>query len=219
MASAPLPDTASHADLMDRIYRWQRPIYDATRKYFLFGRDRLIEKLRVPYGGAVLEVGCGTGRNLARIGQLWPKAQLFGLDISPVMLEAARARLASRARLGTGDACAFEAEALLGRAQFDRVVMSFTLSMIPDWQAALAQGIAVLAPGGELHIVDFGAGEGLPRPLRAVLSAWLRAFHVTPRLDLAERAMHLAGAQASVETSDGPLGYYRRIVVRRQREG
>ena len=31
-----------HAALMDTVYRGQRHIYDATRKYFLFGRDRLI---------------------------------------------------------------------------------------------------------------------------------------------------------------------------------
>ena len=33
-----------HADLMDRIYRRQRHVYDATRKYYLLGRDRLIER-------------------------------------------------------------------------------------------------------------------------------------------------------------------------------
>lgn len=35
----------SHARLMDRMYRYQRYIYDFTRKYYLFGRDTLIRDL------------------------------------------------------------------------------------------------------------------------------------------------------------------------------
>ena len=53
---------AEHAERMDRMYRYQRHIYDLTRKYYLLGRDRLIDELQPPVGGHVLEVGCGTGR-------------------------------------------------------------------------------------------------------------------------------------------------------------
>ena len=176
---------------MDDIYRYQRHFYDLTRKYYLLGRDRLIAELKVPEGGMVLEVGCGTGRNLIRIAKAYPTAQLFGLDISSAMLETARAAidragLSGRIRLALGDAAAFDAEALFGRAMFDRVVMSYTLSMIPPWQAALAQGATVLARGGALHLVDFGQQEGLPRAFRAILHRWLRKFEVTPRADLRE---------------------------------
>jgi S-adenosylmethionine-diacylgycerolhomoserine-N-methlytransferase len=52
------------AELMNRTYRHQRHIYDVTRKYYLFGRDRLIARLDPPAGGRVLEIGCGTARNL-----------------------------------------------------------------------------------------------------------------------------------------------------------
>lgn len=49
-----------HAALMDRTYRHQRRIYDATRAYFLLGRDHLIAQLAPPEGGRVLEIACGT---------------------------------------------------------------------------------------------------------------------------------------------------------------
>ncbi|TIV98235.1 MAG: SAM-dependent methyltransferase, partial [Mesorhizobium sp.] len=62
MSTTELP--AGHAELMDGVYRWQRHIYDLTRKYYLLGRDRLIDGLDVPRGGTVLELGCGTGRNI-----------------------------------------------------------------------------------------------------------------------------------------------------------
>lgn len=217
MASTPITQPA-HRDLMDEVYRRQRHIYDATRKYFLFGRDALIAGLALPWGGSVLEVGCGTGRNLALIGKAWPGARLYGLDISPLMLEVAHNRLGPRVGLAAGDACHFDAQALLGCATFDRVVISFALSMIPEWEAALAQAMALLPPGGELHVVDFGEAGGLPTPLRWALMAWLRHFHVAPRADLAEVATHLAGTFASVETSEGPLGYYRRLIIRRNRD-
>ena len=65
-------DAAAH---MDGIYRYQRYIYNASRKYFLLGRDHLIERLRPPDGGTVLEIGCGTGRNLILAARRYPNAR------------------------------------------------------------------------------------------------------------------------------------------------
>ncbi|HSO42957.1 MAG TPA: hypothetical protein VLR47_08995, partial [Rhodospirillales bacterium] len=63
---------------MDRIYRHQRHLYDATRKYYLLGRDQLIADLAPPEGGTVLEIGCGTGRNLIAAARAYPSASLSG---------------------------------------------------------------------------------------------------------------------------------------------
>src|SRR3546814_5611306 len=80
-----------YTTLFRAIYRRQRHIYDLTRKYYLLGRDGLIADLDPPAGGAVLEIGCGTGRNLIAVGKAWPKARLYGVDISDAMLDTARA--------------------------------------------------------------------------------------------------------------------------------
>jgi S-adenosylmethionine-diacylgycerolhomoserine-N-methlytransferase len=180
------PDVAdlAHAGRMDRMYRTQRHIYDITRKYYLFGRDTLISELNVPNGASVLEVGCGTGRNLALIGRHYPGAQLFGLDISAEMLASADKKLAGTgARLQVADATRFKAEAF-GTNGFDRVVISYALSMIPDWQAAVDSALDAVVPGGSLHIADFGQQEGLPPLVRTLLTAWLTRFHVSPRAEL-----------------------------------
>ena len=79
--------------LMDRMYRHQRHFYDLTRKYYLPGRDRLIEGLSPPRGGRVLEVGCGTARNLVLAARAWPAARFFGIDVSSEMLVTARQRV------------------------------------------------------------------------------------------------------------------------------
>lgn len=186
-----------HAQRMDRIYRSQRHVYDLTRKYYLFGRDRLLADLDLADGGAVLEVGCGTGRNLIRAARLWPKACFYGLDISAEMLATAQANvaaagLADRITLAQADAAAFDPVALFGRARFDRVIFSYTLSMIPPWREALAQGCAVAAPDGRIAIVDFDTQAGWPRPWQRAFLGWLRRFDVTPRTDLDTEVIRIA---------------------------
>jgi len=178
------------AALMDQMYRRQRHIYDLSRKFYLLGRDEAIARLRPAPGDKVLEIGCGTGRNLIKLAQAYPEARLFGLDVSREMLataaaSSAHAMLASRIALAQADATAFDPQALFGCANFERVMISYALSMIPPWRAALAQALDVVAPGGSLEIVDFGDCARLPSPLKAGLRRWLAAFDVTPRDDLA----------------------------------
>ena len=94
-----------HQTLMDGIYRRQRLIYDATRKYFLFGRDHLIARLDPPEGGHILEMACGTGRNLFNIGKRYPGTYLYGFDISSEMLITARQSMEKRGPIRPHDAC------------------------------------------------------------------------------------------------------------------
>jgi S-adenosylmethionine-diacylgycerolhomoserine-N-methlytransferase len=185
------------AALMDRIYRRQRHIYDASRKFYLLGRDGLIAALEPPEGASVLEIGCGTGRNLIKLAIFYPGALCHGLDISAAMLDTARqatmrAGLCDRILLAQADAACFDPVALFGRASFDRIIISYALSMIPPWREALAGAVACLSPGGSLHIVDFGDQAGLPAPFRFALVRWLALFHVAPRRTLAAELAELA---------------------------
>ncbi|KUP93300.1 class I SAM-dependent methyltransferase [Tritonibacter horizontis] len=174
----------SHAALMDQTYRRQRLIYDLTRKYYLFGRDRLIADLNPKAGAHILEVACGTGRNLQVAARTYPHCAFYGLDISSEMLTSARAKLGTRVQLAQADACDFDAGQLFRRAEFDRIFISYGVSMIPDWQAALRMAYRHLTPGGSLHVVDFSDQSGWPRWFEAALNRWLQKFHVAPRRDL-----------------------------------
>lgn len=164
---------------MERMYRPQVRFYDLTRKHYLLGRDRLLETMPLRRGDVVCEVGCGTGRNLARLERRDPTLRLFGLDASAAMLERARPR--TRARLARGLAEALDPAAQFGLDRpFDRIVFSYALSMFPDWRSALGQALTALRPGGTIAIVDFGDQKGWPRPLKHGLRAWLRLFDVNP---------------------------------------
>ena len=187
-----------HAALMDGVYRGQRHIYDLTRKYYLLGRDRMIDELQPPVGGHVLEIGCGTGRNLIAAARCWPGAHFYGIDISAEMLKSARAAIARagltrRITVAQGDATGFDPQALFRIGHFDRIFQSYTLSMIPDWRGAIREATDHLAANGALHIVDFGQQEGMPDWFRAGLFGWLGRFHVAPRAMLPEAAREIAG--------------------------
>ena len=175
--------------LMDDVYALHRHFYDFTRRFYLLGRDRLIRRLAPPPGGTVLEVGCGTARNLIVAAKRWPEARFHGFDISEAMLDTARksvarAGLADRITLAQGDAGSFDIAALFGLEKVDRIFMSYTLSMIPPWQEAIERGAASLAPGGSLHIVDFGQYERLPGWAKRLHFKSLNDFHVFPRREL-----------------------------------
>jgi S-adenosylmethionine-diacylgycerolhomoserine-N-methlytransferase len=211
-----------HGPLMDRVYRHQRHFYDATRKYYLLGRDPMIAGLTPPANGSILEIGCGTGRNLVMAGEAYPTTKLYGVDISNEMLATARkkivtAGLGQRTELAYADAAKFDPSALFGRAQFDRIFISYAVSMIPQWENVMREAVNHLAVGGELHIVDFGDLKDLPGAAKTALYKWLEWYHVTPRNDLFDVAEAIAaGTGSHVETKRLYRGFAWISIIRRQ---
>ncbi len=210
---------ASNRRQMDRMYRFQRHIYDASRRFYLLGREKLIEELDVPPGGTVLEIGCGTGRNLVKVAQAYPEAKVFGFDISDEMLKTAgqsiwKAGLADRVRIAQGDALKADPFVMFGLRTFDRIFFSYALSMIPNWQTALSQSMRLLEPDGRLHVVDFGQCESLPGLSKTLLFYWLRQFEVEPRASVRQEIEHIAGIDnRQWSFSQGFRGYSWNLVV------
>jgi len=180
---------ASHAALMDRVYRRQRHFYDLTRKYYLLGRDRLVRDLQAQAGQTVVEIGCGTARNLIRIAERYPGVKLYGLDASREMLRTAeesiaRAKLSGRIALKHGLAEDVTSRFFGHDEPFDHAIFSYSLSMIPDWRAALQAAASSVRAEGRVHVVDFGDQRTLWPMARRGLRGWLALFHVTPRDEL-----------------------------------
>jgi S-adenosylmethionine-diacylgycerolhomoserine-N-methlytransferase len=125
-------------------------IYDATRWTFLFGRERILRRIAtVSSPRRILEVGCGTGRNLQSLRRIFPEADLTGVDPSADMLEIAR-RKAHGVKL-----IRQPYDSPLG-GNYDLVLFSYALSMFnPGWEQAIHAAKRDLAPGGILAIVDF----------------------------------------------------------------
>jgi S-adenosylmethionine-diacylgycerolhomoserine-N-methlytransferase len=186
----PASTTADPTRKMTRMYRWTRHVYDATRRYYLLGRDRTLRQIARLPAGAVLEVGCGTARNLRVLARTAPHHTLCGLDASHSMLDTARTALlragvADRVALAHGLAQTLAPARQFGRDRpFDVILFSYVLSMIPDWPAALRRALRHLAPGGRLYIVDFWDQDALPSWFAGALQRWLGLFDVSPRPDL-----------------------------------
>jgi S-adenosylmethionine-diacylgycerolhomoserine-N-methlytransferase len=168
---------------MDRMYRYQRYFYDTTRKFYLFGRDRLIAQMDVQPGENVLEVGCGTGRNLVILADRSPKTHFYGLDASSEMLKTAQAKVdvkkASNVTLKVALADDFTFKNTFGLDEpFDTIYFSYSITMIPTWRESIANALENLKPGHKIYIVDFYDQKDLPGWFRKILQVWLKQFHV-----------------------------------------
>ncbi len=139
-------------------YKVHAKLYEATRWSFLFGRKRIIRALKLPKlsDQTILEVGCGTGHNLATLANDYPKLQLMGVDISPDMLEVASKRLQRHSRRVLFlEKPYFPGDWTLP-AKPDLILFSYCLTMVnPGWEDALQRAYDDLQAGGLIAVVDF----------------------------------------------------------------
>jgi S-adenosylmethionine-diacylgycerolhomoserine-N-methlytransferase len=169
---------------LNNLYRFQRHFYDLTRRFFLFGRDELLRQMNVQPNESVLEVGCGTGRNLLKLSRLQPQAKLYGLDAADEMLKTAAAKFDANdkqkqiiLRQGLAEEFSFRETFRLDEP-FDKIFISYSLSMFPQWREALLNSLENLKAGGDLYIVDFWDGKDLPAWLNSLRGWWLGLFKV-----------------------------------------
>lgn len=168
---------------MDRMYRYQRYFYDLTRKFYLLGRDRLINEMKISDGDNVLEIGCGTGRNLTVLARKYPKSNFYGLDASAEMLKTARGKIEannlSNVVLKNALAGDFSFDKTFNlQKPFDAIFFSFSISMIPTWKESILNALENLQSEKSFYIVDFYDQSDLPMWFRKILQIWLKQFHV-----------------------------------------
>lgn len=166
--------SGTHAERLEAFYAPQAARYDTFRARLLHGRRELIDLLDPLPGEQVVELGAGTGANLEWFGaRLALLRSLELVDICPALLDVARRRSAAlrNVRIVRADAALYQPQ-----APVDSVYFSYALTMIPDWQRAIENAIAMLKPGGKLGVVDFYVSAATPLPSRVrhgALTRWL----------------------------------------------
>lgn len=169
---------------MDRIYSYQRFIYDPCRKFFLIGRDQLLSNIKISRGDRILEVGSGTARNLIKLARKHPESRFYGIDASTKMLETANSKLERRGlqkRIRLKHCLAEDLKPKTFSSRFDTIFFSYTLSMVHGWKQAIDASLKSLKPKKTIYIVDFWDQRDLPRWFRTLLTWWLKLFHVRQR--------------------------------------
>jgi S-adenosylmethionine-diacylgycerolhomoserine-N-methlytransferase len=173
-----------HAARLESIYAGQAEAYDDFRRRLLRGRQELWSAIEVPAGGVWVDMGGGTGSNLEYLGErMAALAKMYVVDLSPSLLKIARQRIADR---GWANVETIEADATLFQppeGAADVVTFSYSLTMIPDWFAAVDNARRLLRPGGTVGVVDFYISrkypsDGLRRHrwlTRSFWPAWFRA--------------------------------------------
>lgn len=197
--------------------RWNRlryglyaPFYDVVAGLLDRGRRRSIERLRLQPGERVLIVGAGTGLDFP----LLPAGlDVTAVDLSPAMLEKAKARAAA---LGLPVTCrVMDAHRLeLPGASFDAVLLHLILAVVPDPHAAIREAARVLRPGGRAGIFDKFLRDGRrPSPGRRLLGFVTRVLfsdinrHLGPLLEE-------AGLVATHEEPVFPGGLFKVVIAR-----
>jgi S-adenosylmethionine-diacylgycerolhomoserine-N-methlytransferase len=144
---------------------------------FLYGRSHIIDDVIIRPGETVMEIGCGTGHNFAPIlKRITASGKLIAVDCSAPMLKHAAARAQKQGWENIQLVDEEYGRAPVNEGQADVVLMSYSLSMIPNWQAALKCAKSELKPGGAIGIVDFWFGE--LGKLSEGFAHWLRVNHV-----------------------------------------
>ena len=145
-----------HASRMESFYAGQADGYDDFRRRLLKGRQDLWDAIPTVNDGIWVDLGGGTGSNLDFFGDRISSFQrIYVVDLSKSLLDVARQRIHENAwsnvEIVEADATTFQPT----EGQADIVTFSYSLTMIPDWFAAIENAKSFLKSDGRIGVVDF----------------------------------------------------------------
>lgn len=203
-------------------FRWLTRFYAPLLLAVLNGhqfRVRLIEQVRLAPGATVLDLGCGTATLTIMLKRAYPDARVVGFDRDAAVLAIARDRataagVAIELRQGLASAPPF------GLGSCDCIVSSLLFHRLTsgDKRRTLATAHALLRPGGELHVADWGQAQNARMRLAFLGVQLLEGFQTTTVnvRGCLPRFMEEAGFAAVTEThrdltTFGTLSLYRAV--------
>ena len=124
-------------------------------------------------GERVVDVGCGAGiDSFIAARMVGPTGHVVGVDMTPAMLEKARANGAAAA-IDNVDFRHGYAEALPVPDEWaDVVISNGVLNLMPDKAAALGEMVRVLKPAGRLQIGDILVQQAVPQNAKDKIELW-----------------------------------------------
>ena len=182
----------NHAERLDSFYSGQAGAYDDFRKRLLKGREEMYRSIVPPQDAVWVDMGGGTGSNLEFISdQIGNLKQAYVVDLASSLLKVCDDRIQER---GWSNVKTVEADATTWTPEegyADVVTFSYSLTMIPDWFAAIDNVLRILKPGGTIGIVDFYVSRKFPDETlkrhswfsRSFWPVWFASDNVFPSRD------------------------------------
>ena len=161
----------------------------------------------------VLDVGCGTGPVISLLSEKYPEKHYVGLDLTPAMIETARAKGLPCAEFVVGDA-----ENLpFGDETFDAVLCSNSFHHYPNPGAFLRETNRVLRPGGKLILRDYTSSDFVVWLMNTFEMPLANLFgHGDVRILKVSEFRELAEAAGfSIETLEAQKGFRAHLVARK----
>ena len=188
-------------------YTLQAPLYDRVAR-FDEERRRSVELLALRPAEKVLVLGAGTGADLPFLP---PTVDVLATDLTPAMLEQARARVRPGIELRVMDAHHLD----LPAGSFDAAILHMVLEVFRDPARCLAEAARVLRPGGRIAVFDKFLPDGRPPgPLRRTALKLLNlVFTSTDRR--MDDILAAAGTTLAVERDEPARGPYRHVLLRK----
>jgi phosphatidylethanolamine/phosphatidyl-N-methylethanolamine N-methyltransferase len=152
-------DLIDAASVRDAYRRWA-PVYDFTFGSIAEAGRRHVAKIINSRKGRVLEVGVGTGLSLPCYGA---HLSVTGIDLSPDMLDKARARVKQLDLQNVSGLHEMDASALaFPDESFETVVAMYVMTVVPDVERVMRELERVCATGGEVILVNhFSQEQGI----------------------------------------------------------
>ena len=194
---------SNHAQRMENFYSGQAAGYDDFRKRLLQGREEVYSTLGKEGGRVWVDFGGGTGANLECIGDaIRTFDRIYVVDLATSLLEVVRARSDKNGWTNVEAVTADATQWTPPEGSADVVTFSYSLTMIPDWFAAIDNAYRILRPGGRIGIIDFYVARKYPSETmarhgwttRTFWPIWFSSDNVFPNPD------HLPYLQRRFET-------------------
>ena len=159
---------------LEEFYKLHSKFYDFTRQFFLFDRQKAVDFLDVKPNDKVIDLACGTGLNIPLLLKRTTPAKIIGIDYSRSMLAIARRKYPG-VRFIEGDVSAYEFH-----EKVDKIICTYSLSMIDEWEKAISNAIQALKEGGTLVVLDFHPWRGIFKVFYPFFKWWLGKHGVYP---------------------------------------
>jgi S-adenosylmethionine-diacylgycerolhomoserine-N-methlytransferase len=158
-------------DSVNSYYKVQSKIYDLTRWAILFGRTHILNLIPADLNPQkILDLGCGTGKHLLALAELFPEAKITGVDTSKEMLKKASPKIQQTDQIELINS---DIESFLSKSKkFDLILCSYSLSMFDNKYGYLEWIRNSLSDSGIVVIVDFDS-----TPIH-LFEYWMNLNHV-----------------------------------------